>query len=204
MPFRKNALFPTHIYQFTHPNAVVENPIWRQSIYKLKERDPGRAVSNYSGWHSSLPLQQVPELASLARFILGCLREVASDEGWDLERFDIAMEGWANVNNRGAMNNFHNHPNSLLSGCYYIDTPPDSGDIVFRDPREIAYMFQPPYLRGTRAPVLPITPEPGMLLVFPAWLVHAVAPSASSADRISIAVNATVEPRPQGLRRPKT
>jgi uncharacterized protein (TIGR02466 family) len=195
LAFTKRSLFITNIHQFANPNAERDNDNWRKAIYELRERDKGRVGSNHLGWQSTVPLRTVPKLTSLARFIMNCLDEVGRDEGVALDRFGFVVDGWANINGQGALNNFHNHPNTLLSGCYYIDTPANGGDIVFRDPRELAYVFQPPYATGPRAPVTGITPEPGMLIIFPAWLVHAVGSNMATTDRMSVAFNANVEPK---------
>ena len=198
MPLNKKTCFATNIYQFLNPSAAVDHAKWRTAIYELRNKDPGRVVSNHLGWQSSVPLQTIPQLDDLGRFIFQCINEVASDDDWALDKFSVVMEGWVNINGKAALNNFHNHPNTLLSGCYYLDTPPGSGDIVFRDPREVAYVFQPPYRNGNKTPVLTTTPQAGMLLVFPAWLLHAVAANMSDADRVSIAFNASVVPKPVG------
>jgi uncharacterized protein (TIGR02466 family) len=190
-----HALFVTAVHRFTYPRAAEDHERWRAAIYRLRERDGGRVVSNHLGWQSSVPLDAVDELADLCQFIKLCVEHVAGVDGWALDRHDVVLDGWINVNGRGAMNNFHNHPNSLLSGTYYIDTPAGGGDLVFRDPREAAYMFQPPYTAGYRAPVAGFTPEPGMLIVFPSWLVHAVGPNTSDVDRISVAFNVGLAPR---------
>lgn len=52
----------------------------------------------------------------------------------------------------------HNHPDSVLSGTYYVDTPAGSGAIIFHDQSQ------------THA----ITPRPGMLLIWPSIMVHSV------------------------------
>lgn len=196
MSFVKQPLFVTHVYQFMNPSAAADHEGWRKAVLELRERDRGRVVSNQLGWQSSVPLQTVPQLGGLGRLILSCLTEVGQEEGWALDRFNIIIEGWANINGKMALNNLHNHPNCLLSGCYYIDVPPDSGDILFRDPREAAYMYQPPYLGGSKPPMAPIKPQPGMLLIFPSWLLHAVGANLSDSERMSIAFNANVELKP--------
>lgn len=191
-----HALFPTSLHQFVNPTAETDNATWRAAIRALREQDTGRTISNVRGWQSSRPLQTVPELTGLARFILQCLEKVADDEGWAMDRTALMMEGWANINGPGAMNNLHNHPNCLLSGTYYIDTPPAAGNIVFRDPRESAHIFQPPYRpERQRPPVQAVTPVPGMLIVFPSWLLHAVEPNASGEERMSVAFNAIAVPK---------
>lgn len=195
MSMNKQSLFTTHIYTFTNKDAETEHDGWRKAIYELKQRDPGRVVSNHLGWQSSVPLHTIPQLAPLGRYLFNSVCEVAREENWAMEKHAVLIDGWANINGKGASNNFHNHPNSLLSGCYYIDVPPSSGDLVLRDPREIAYMLQPPLRTGNKAPVTMLKPVPGMLVIFPAWLLHAVAANQSDADRVSVAFNVAVGPR---------
>ena len=43
-----------------------------------------------------------------------------------------------------AANSVHNHPNSILSGVYYVQAPEHSGVISFQDPRSAAQMLIPP------------------------------------------------------------
>ncbi len=188
------ALFPTHIYGFVNANADTDHPRWRAAIHALRARDLGRSMSNVLGWQSATPLQDVPELEGLSRFVLSCLEETASAEAWRTDAFRFVTEGWININSRGASNCFHNHPNALLSAVYYLDAPRGCGDILFRDPREMAYNHQPPYADGRyRTPVKALTPAPGMLLIFPPWLLHAVDPNTTDAERISLAFNAGLE-----------
>jgi len=186
----KLALFPTHIYRFVNPTAAADHAAWRQAIYRLRDTDRGRALSNRLGWQSSVPFHTVPELAGLGRFIFKCLEEFGRIEGWQLDRYGFILDAWVNINGKGASNTAHNHPNCLLSGSYYLDTPPGCGDILFRDPREVAYVYQPPYADGrSRTPDTAIKPDPGLLLLFPPWLLHWVEPNDSDSDRISVAFN---------------
>ena len=52
----------------------------------------------------------------------------------------------------------HNHPDSILSGTYYVDIPTGSGAIQFHNQSQ------------THA----IMPRPGMLLIWPSDMVHSV------------------------------
>lgn len=192
----KLSLFPTEIYRFVNPSAASDHELWRTAIHELRGRDPGRSLSNVNGWQSSTPLHSVPQLGGLGNFIFRCLEEFARAEGWQLDRYGFVIDAWANINGKGASNSYHNHPNCLLSGSYYLDTPEGSGEIVFRDPREMAYNYQPPYAGGRlKTPLKAVKPAPGLLLLFPPWLLHAVEPSGVDAERISVAFNAGVGAR---------
>ena len=82
---------------------------------------------------------------------------------------------WLNAMEPGQRTSAHGHDENdeLLSGVYYIAVPPDSGDILFHDdPFEVR-----------------VTPEAGMMLLFPPALVHSVQENRSGQRRLSLAFN---------------
>jgi hypothetical protein len=89
---------------------------------------------------------------------------------------------WASVHANGSYHRSHYHKNSMVSGVFYVRTPPGSGDIVFHDPRGSL----PPFGKS-----LHITPQVGDLVLFPGWLTHEVEPPSvvTTQPRISISFN---------------
>jgi hypothetical protein len=83
----------------------------------------------------------------------------------------------------------------VWSGCYYVTIgdpdpqPAHNGWIEFQDPR-------PANIHGHKEKV---RPEPGLLLLFPAWLNHYVNPYRGRGERISIAFNFDVEVVPKQM-----
>ena len=99
----------------------------------------------------------------------------------DTEPLNIFM--WASVHDSCMSHLAHTHPNTTVSGVYYVSVPPGSGDLIFEDPRGAL----PPF--GNRHIV---KPRAGQVVLFPSWLVHAVAPScglAADNPRISLSFN---------------
>ena len=98
---------------------------------------------------------------------------------------------WANVNPPGGRNSGHTHPNNYLAAVYYVATPDNQDKIEFEDPRPQAQVMMPrqnaptPYTVNT----ISFTVKPGRLVLFPAWLRHAVPINRSKIDRISFAFN---------------
>eukprot|EP00039_Didymoeca_costata_P001054 m.49282 g.49282 ORF g.49282 m.49282 type:complete len:311 (+) comp10607_c1_seq1:244-1176(+) len=90
------------------------------------------------------------------------------------------LHAWATVNHEGISHLSHTHPDHMISGVYYVNVPPDSGPLIFSDPRGV----HPPF-DGT----LTIKPKAGDLILFPSWLSHQVAPTPGKQPRISIAFN---------------
>jgi uncharacterized protein (TIGR02466 family) len=133
-----------------------------------------------------------PALGQARTFIQACVQGTLSRlEVETPQQLDVTLYGWININGRGAFNKPHNHPDCLLSGCYYVQVPesvdPTSGQIEFLDPRAGANMVSSPYLAFR--PSMGLRPRAGQLLIFPAYLAHWVLPNAEDQDRISIAFN---------------
>ena len=81
----------------------------------------------------------------------------------------------------------HIHPDCLWSGVYYVKTPANCGVIEFTDPRTPNLMrkgvFDPKKKRLRECwSSVKYNPVAGKMLVFPAWLYHAVMPNMSTAD----------------------
>jgi hypothetical protein len=97
------------------------------------------------------------------------------------------------VNRAGDYNSLHNHPQQHLAAVYYVKAPaPGSqgvpeGLLELRDPRPASGVLGHPILFGAH-PVR-IAPEPGMLVIFPAWIDHMVHPHHEPEERISLAIN---------------
>ena len=153
----------------------------------------GRTRSNALGWQSGNLDFDVPVVAEFATLVLERAREYGLAHSWSFpSHMQLVMrELWANVSCKHAYNNVHNHPNSLLSGVYYVQADTESGDLSLLDPRKQAWVIQPDFSERNQmnAPVQFIVPEAGTLVIFPSWLEHGVNQNLSEADRISIAFN---------------
>lgn len=89
----------------------------------------------------------------------------------------------------------------MVSGVFYVATPPNAAPILFRDPRyvfprcQISKPATNPRFFGSSGPLPPfdvplaIQPQAGDLLMFPSWLLHEVPATPGDEPRISIAFN---------------
>ena len=109
------------------------------------------------------------------------------------------LHGWANVNRFGDYHDPHNHPRAYLSGTYYVAVPQAEapranrrdvrpGSITFYDPRYQANMTA---IRGdpNLEAEFTILPQPGLILLWPAFLNHFVHPNLAREPRVSISFN---------------
>ncbi|MBI3451913.1 MAG: hypothetical protein HY057_03610 [Rhodospirillales bacterium] len=116
-------------------------------------------------------------------------------------KIDWRINAWANINRAGHGNEFHAHPGSYWSGTYYVDDggiatdPALGGEFEIQDPRGVGPAMYAPMLsfampggQSVGANEL-IHPRAGAMILFPAWLSHAVRPYRGQRARISVAFN---------------
>lgn len=109
--------------------------------------------------------------------------------GWALK------EMWVNLLDTGGKQAMHNHANSFISGVVYLTpTHPDAQTMFMKSPGGTDFAFKNDHARVTPGPYSADkwqspAPEPGDLILFPSYLMHAVPPN-PGARRITMAFNA--------------
>jgi len=193
--------FPTPIFRHCWPEAetTAVNEALKAEILARREQAGGIALSNVGGWQSEPDLMDwdVPELASLSQWIHQGFGSIMGRElGTTDFKSRYVVTGWANINEYGDYNRTHIHSNHHWSGVYYVDIGnPDqsvgpNGAIEFIDPRPAVGVFDFPGITATGT--WTILPEPGLMLMFPSWVRHAVLPYYGESSRITIAFNLRV------------
>ena len=109
--------------------------------------------------------------------------------GWSIK------EMWVNVLDAGGRQAMHNHANSFISGVVYLTpTHPDSRTVFMKSPGGTDFSFRNDHADVAQGAynadkwVSP-QPEPGDLVLFPSYLMHAVPPNPGP-RRITLAFNA--------------
>lgn len=109
--------------------------------------------------------------------------------GWSIK------EMWVNFLDQGGRQAMHNHANSFISGVVYLTpTHPDSQTVFMKSPGGTDFAFRNDHAGTTPGPysadkwVSP-APNPGDLVLFPSYLMHAVPPNPGE-RRITVAFNA--------------
>ena len=141
-------------------------------------------------------LEQVPSFATiLEQFIEHC-RQIVEGLKWEVAGKELVLTGfWAHPTPPGERTDAHQHSPALLSGVYYVDIPPDSGNIVFIDDHPHA-MYQPTLPPGVEnylgGQLLEIEAKEGLMLIFPSWMNHKVLTNNSDRPRLSLSFNAKI------------
>ena len=107
---------------------------------------------------------------------------------------------WINISGKGSSNTPHTHSGLTYSGVFFIKVPKEmkGGRFLFyrnfneADFISTEYMghFKEGYqMQGYDYPINTISPKENMLVVFPAWVPHAVEINLSDEERISLSFN---------------
>lgn len=182
-------LFPTRIWQAMPPSLAPHLPAWTAAVNALRAAAPEPAGrSNRCGWNSADDaVLERPEFAELDAAVKALCRQVLGEMG--LPGFAFQLQSWINIHDKGGFNFLHMHEHSVLSGTFYLQVPEGSGGLVFRDPRPHVLGS---FLKGAGPNAhsdVTLQPQPGLVVLFPAWLEHFVEPHRSDTPRISIPFN---------------
>jgi len=202
------ALFATPVAAIMLPGAEERNAALSQAILRRRETHPGIDASNNGGWHSTRDFADWsgPHGRDLLARAESAVTQLTRDRAGKPVRPKWIVEAWANVNQPNSSNACHYHPGSFWSASYYVDDggcldrPEFGGEFEMMDPRGPAPMMHAPMLKfagedGTSAgSAHTIRPRPGLLLVFPSFLLHSVRPYRGDSLRISVAINFGVDP----------
>ena len=117
----------------------------------------------------------------------------AAEVAFDLKGRRLVMDSlWDNVLKPGGGHTSHIHPHSVISGAYYVATPPGASALKLEDPRLPMMMAAPG--RHAEAPedlqtFVYVAPAPGTVLLWESWLRHEVPANGAKSDRISVSFN---------------
>jgi uncharacterized protein (TIGR02466 family) len=195
------AHFSTHIYRADDAARANLNTELEVAALSLSRDDSAGlrwcAKHGYPGYTSYASLNdlpwRIPAFRKLERILDRHAAAFARALHWDLKGGKPKCDSlWVNVMPEGGHHTSHIHPNSVISGTYYVKVPQGAGPIVFEDPRLALMMAAPPRKRQAPAQFrnhISETPHPGTLLLWESWLRHEVPLNRAEGERISVSFN---------------
>jgi uncharacterized protein (TIGR02466 family) len=195
------SLFPTLIYREELPRATSLNAELEVASLSLATDDIAGLKwcekHGYPGYTSYASLNdlawRIPAFKKLERLLDKYAADFAKSLHWDIGKArPICDSLWVNVMPEGGHHTGHIHPNSVISGTYYVKVPEGAGPLVYEDPRLAMMMAAPP--KSAKAPRemkthVSETPKAGTLLLWESWLRHEVPLNRAEGERISVSFN---------------
>jgi uncharacterized protein (TIGR02466 family) len=185
------SIFPTHVWltQLKREDYTqINRSILQELLEMMADKPPLKAGEK---WQTEQELHTLEAFQRLNVFIYAAARGALDYLKVIYEDF-LITGCWANISAPGAAHEAHIHPNNYLSGVYYVQTQEGADSISFQDPRSAAYIIAPRVSEGTpdgSTARVTLRVKDGTLIIFPAWLVHAVEPNRSDRERISVSFN---------------
>ena len=197
-------LFPTKIWQGPlGTKAIIQrlNQELKQDTQAIMSIDrlgwnwsKDNYVGGYTSYSSMTKLhQRFAPFMELKKRIDRKVSSFVQAQEWEMQGRQLKMtDCWVNVMPSLVHHSLHLHPQSVISGTYYVALPKGSGILKFEDPRLGLFMAAParknPCSVGV-APFYGLRPKPGELVLWESWLRHEVTANAGNGERISISFN---------------
>jgi uncharacterized protein (TIGR02466 family) len=194
--------FPTSIYCDELPLADAERERFRNFLYTEREKrnQPFRSMSegSFTSYNSNDALHATTLFAPLFEKVVVHATRYAQEMGADVQAFRPGfLNSWGNIYPKGEYVRQHNHPNSVMSGVYYLDCPPGTGGTHFINPLEYARAMDYPAFAERNMKNFEevyFDEQPGRIILFPGWLKHYTEANQSDQDRVILSFNLSMFP----------
>ena len=153
--------------------------------------------NGYGGYTSYASLNDLPRRMSVFADLKARLdrhaKTFAKDLAFELGSGRLTLDSlWVNVLKPGAAHSGHVHPHSVISGAYYVATPPGASALRLEDPRLPLMMAAPPKASDApdeTKPFVYLQPAAGTLYLWESWLRHEVPVNRAKSSRVSVSFN---------------
>ena len=136
---------------------------------------------------------RIPAFSVLEKRLVKAANAFARQLGFKMGDHKLTMDSyWVNLLEPGAGHSGHIHPNSVISGTFYLHLPDGASAIRYEDPR-LPFMMNSPPLRDDIEPerkrFVYYQPKLGQALFWESWLRHEVMVNMAEEPRVSISFN---------------
>jgi len=197
-------LFATRIAEYQLDDTALIGAL-EEAAWALEEADEAGGKwcdsQGYDGYTSYASLDDLPvrdpAFGALKLWLDDRAAAFALMSNWDMDGRKLVLDAlWVNILGEGGSHSGHIHPNSVVSGTFYVAMPEGSGALKFEDPRLSMMMAAPPLKADVPEAdrrFVYRTPGIGAALFWESWLRHEVMPNRADAPRISVSFNYSLE-----------
>ena len=182
--FKIEKLFPTPLYLCYLNNKISNDQLAKTPIKKN--------IRNHTSATADV-LKDYPELKKeIEEHLNNYLQKIHSPASPDLKLY--ITESWLNFTKKGEEHHKHYHPNSFVSGVFYISVNEETDKIEFVNGKQPAMYIQPKEgdswgkWHSTNSDCL-VGVKNQLLLLFPSTLEHLVPSVKGDRPRISLSFN---------------
>ena len=175
-------VFPTPVQIYKYENSIekelkyIEGVEWKQQ------------VSNYNFKSKDTYLSEHEELKDIVSFFKECIDDYCNTIVNSEQRL-VITQLWANRNPKGSKHHEHVHPNSIISGVFYLRQDPKLPPIQFSKSNQDPMKLDPRKYNSYNAETFLLPCTSGELILFPSNLRHSVPVNQGNEERISLSFN---------------
>ena len=211
----KQSVWASHIYCFKDEKHSSKKDELITHVYDLKNQGKTSGVadiakknlfeSKFDFFNSDL--QVVQELKSFCEeSLMIAVKDVNEyDDDYMSHLVPDLRESWTHITNNNGYHDAHKHLNTSWGGIYYVNTG-ECGEVVDEDGisrvngtnrfySPIQYFQLDPSMQYLKHDAADISPENGVLVIFPAYLLHSATPYTGKKDRVVISFNSITNER---------
>jgi len=194
--YQARLMFPQIFHEYIFDEKDFDREKLIEFCYLQKEKySDGLQRSNSGGWHS--PIFNVQDDENILSKLI---KKGLADSVFTTinNKFKVRTEYWIMINSPNTYNITHTHPNSHLSGVFWIKALDKCGKLKFHNPNTFErYVELNSYVdlfrKDTNTHEAYIyEPKEGMLISFPSHVAHRVLENKSNEDRIAVSYNITL------------
>jgi len=208
----KQSIWASHIYCFKDEKYSSKRAELTSHVYDLKNQGKTSGVtdiakknlfeSKFDFFKSDL--QAVQELKSFCEeSLMHVVKDVNQyDDDFMNQLVPDIRESWTHITNNNGYHDAHTHLNTSWGGIYYLNAG-ECGEVEDEDGilrmngtnrfySPIQYFCLDPSMQYLRHDAADISPENGVLVIFPAYLLHSATPYIGKKDRVVISFNSVI------------
>lgn len=183
--------FPSTLFALDVPISEEEQKVYLDVISENLYKSSGHSFSQTKG---NLHLnEKIKPLTKKLKQAVSCIIE--DHYLWAVEGFRI-NQMWANSFERNQWILRHTHPNSHLSGIFYIDANIESGGTIFLNPNQVINHIdiqnKSDAASFSWAKSVTVAATRHRLILFPSYLDHFSEPNRTDRARITISFNVSI------------
>lgn len=187
-------IFTTSIFLNTFDKQEFKDEIYKELKTEQKKNHFVKK-SNIGGFQTENLKNSVIE-----NYIIKNSFALLNDKYTTLHATEVSIKNfWINVNYKNSWNVPHVHPNSNFSGVFYLETPEDSGNLIFLRNDGVSFTLPPQNVFESDTDfheTFLVKPKENMFVVFPSHLNHMVEANTNDLPRISLSFNLSIEAFP--------
>ena len=175
-------VFPTPVQIYKHEDSIEKELKYIENI----EWTPQVANGNFKSKDTYLTKHE--SLKNITSFFKECIDDYCNTIMNSNQRL-VITQLWGNRNPKGSKHHEHVHPNSIISGVFYLRQDPKLPPIQFSKANQHAIKLDPRKYNNYNAETFMLPCVAGELILFPSDLKHSVPINQGDEERISLSFN---------------